>query len=75
MEYYLAVRMRRFGRAFQSTEPTTTTPERPVDRTLGRSPSATNGGTDPVVAVSTATPPRLAVRPVGRPGERPPGRY
>jgi transcriptional regulator with XRE-family HTH domain len=75
MEYYLAVRMRRFGRAFQS-EPTAAATERPAERTLGRSSSAPNGGTDPVVAgVSTATPPRLAVRPVGRPGERPPGRY
>jgi transcriptional regulator with XRE-family HTH domain len=77
MEYYLAVRMRRFGRAFQSSEPTAPAAnERPVERTLGRSPNALNGGTDPVVAgVSPATPPRLAVRPVGRPGERPPGRY
>jgi transcriptional regulator with XRE-family HTH domain len=75
MEYYLAVRMRRFGRAFQS-EPTAAATERPAERTLGRSSSAPNGGTDPVVAgVSTATPPRLAVRPVGRPGARPPGRY
>jgi len=76
MEYYLAVRMRRFGRAFQSSEPTSPVAERPVEHTLGRSPSGTNGGSDPVVAgVSTATRPRLAVRPVGRPGERPPGRY
>jgi transcriptional regulator with XRE-family HTH domain len=75
MEYYLAVRMRRFGRAFQSSEPAGTT-ERPAERTLGRSTSVPNGGTDPVVAgVSTATQPRLAVRPVGRPGARPPGRY
>jgi transcriptional regulator with XRE-family HTH domain len=79
MEYYLAVRMRRFGRAFQSPETTApTSTERPVDRTSGRASSATpNGGIDPIVAgVSTATqPPRLAVRPVGRPGARPPGRY
>lgn len=76
MEYYLAVRMRRFGRAFQSTEPTPPAAERPVERTVGRSPSGGNGGSDPVVAgVSTGNQPRLAVRPVGRPGERPPGRY
>src|SRR5688500_18911953 len=74
LEYYLAVRMRRFGRAFQSSEPAAA--ERPAERTLGRSSSVPNGGTDPVVAgVSTATQPRLAVRPVGRPGARPPGRY
>ena len=78
MEYYLAVRMRRFGRAFQSPDATTPTPtERPADRSLGRTSSAPHGGTDPVVAgVSAANdPPRLAVRPVGRPGARPPGRY
>ncbi len=76
MEYYLAVRMRRFGRTFQS-EPTAT--ERPTERSLGgRSSTGPNGGTDPVaagVAGSPVTPPRLAVRPVGRPGARPPGRY
>jgi transcriptional regulator with XRE-family HTH domain len=78
MEYYLAVRMRRFGRAFQSSEPTGT-PERPPERGIGRSSGAApNGGIDPVVAgvsTTTSTPPRLAVRPVGRPGSRPPGRY
>jgi hypothetical protein len=78
MEYYLAVRMRRFGRAFQSSEPTGT-PERPSERGIGRSAGAApNGGIDPVVAgvsTTTSTPPRLAVRPVGRPGSRPPGRY
>jgi transcriptional regulator with XRE-family HTH domain len=75
MEYYLAVRMRRFGRAFQSPEPAAT--ELPAERSLGRpSIGLQRGGTDPVVAgVSTATQPRLAVRPVGRPGARPPGRY
>ena len=79
MEYYLAVRMRRFGRAFQSPDATasTTPAERPADRGLGRASSASNPGTDPVVAGVSAsnTPPRLAVRPVGRPGARPPGRY
>jgi transcriptional regulator with XRE-family HTH domain len=77
MEYYLAVRMRRFGRTFQSSEPTVT--ERPTDRGLGgRSSAGSNGGSEPVVAgvaTSASAPPRLAVRPVGRPGTRPPGRY
>ena len=38
MEYYLAVRMRRYGRAFQPGEPSTSN-ERPVSRPLG----STNG--------------------------------
>jgi transcriptional regulator with XRE-family HTH domain len=78
MEYYLAVRMRRFGRAFQQSEPATT-PERSSEGGIGRTSSPVpNAGTDPVVAgvsTTTSTPPRLAVRPVGRPGSRPPGRY
>jgi len=81
MEYYLAVRMRRFGRDFQSTETTAAAPERTAERTaersLGRTSSGgSHGGADPVVAgVSSSPQPRLAVRPVGRPGARPPGRY
>ncbi|HEY7590980.1 MAG TPA: helix-turn-helix transcriptional regulator [Candidatus Limnocylindrales bacterium] len=71
MEYYLAVRMRRFGRAFQPGDPST---ERAVERPAPRPSPAAPMGSEPVVAgVSTA--PRLAVRPVGRPGSRPPGRY
>ena len=78
MEYYLAVR---FGRAFQATETTAAAPERTAERTaersLGRTSSGgSHGGADPVVAgVSSSPQPRLAVRPVGRPGARPPGRY
>jgi transcriptional regulator with XRE-family HTH domain len=66
MEYYLAVRMRRFGRAFQGSENST---ERPPDRSAGR------GGTSasPVVAgVSTS---HMGSRPSGRQTNRPPGRY
>ena len=56
MEYYLAVRMRRFGRAFQSSEPTAA-PERPSERGLGRPSGAVpNGGTDAVVAGVSTTP-------------------
>ncbi|HEY0443725.1 MAG TPA: helix-turn-helix transcriptional regulator [Candidatus Limnocylindrales bacterium] len=69
MEYYLAVRMRRFGRAFQPAEPTA---DRSSERVIGRSSSST---ASPVVAgVSTATGIRPA-RPVVRPSSRPPGRF
>ena len=36
MEYYLAVRMRRYGRPFQPTDGAPTTSERPGERQLGR---------------------------------------
>ena len=36
MEYYLAVRMRRYGRPFQPTEAAPSGSERPNERTLGR---------------------------------------
>jgi transcriptional regulator with XRE-family HTH domain len=69
MEYYLAVRMRRFGRAFQPTEtsPDRGSSERPVSHGSGAAPG-------PVVAgVSTA--PRLGIaRPVHRTSNRP-GRF
>ena len=62
MEYYLAVRMRRFGRAFQPSEPS---PSRPPERPIAR--SATLGG--PVVAgVGPVATSRMA------PGNRPMGR-
>jgi transcriptional regulator with XRE-family HTH domain len=69
MEYYLAVRMRRFGRAFQPTE---TSPDRgSSERPVSHGSSAAAG---PVVAgVSTA--PRLGIaRPVTRTSNRP-GRF
>ncbi len=63
MEYYLAVRMRRFGRAFQPSDsqaPTT----RPNDRSLARSQPA-NGG--PVVAGVGQASSMMSARPMGRP--------
>jgi transcriptional regulator with XRE-family HTH domain len=68
MEYYLAVRMRRFGRAFQPTE---SMPDRTPERAVGR---GDNGAPGPVVAgVSTA--PRMGpARPVSRSSGRP-GRF
>ena len=70
MEYYLAVRMRRFGRAFQPTEST----NRPPDRAPMR---AVSSGTDPVgVASGSTTGSRVtATRTLGRPLGRNPGRY
>jgi transcriptional regulator with XRE-family HTH domain len=66
MEYYLAVRMRRFGRAFQPNEPTS---NRPPDR-LARSSGM---GNSPVVAGVGPVPTNRmgASRPVGRPLGRP----
>jgi transcriptional regulator with XRE-family HTH domain len=73
MEYYLAVRMRRFGRTFQPAESSSTTPTtpttRPPDRTIPRSQPAGNG---PVVAgVGPAMDHSVASRPMGRPMGRP----
>jgi hypothetical protein len=69
MEYYLAVRMRRFGRAFQ---PSDSSSERTLDRTVGRGGPTVNG-TPIVTGVGT---PRLgSARPVTRPIGRTPGRY
>jgi transcriptional regulator with XRE-family HTH domain len=68
MEYYLAVRMRRFGRAFQSNESN----ERSPDRTLGRGGSSSSS---PVVAGVSSSSHMATGRPTGRPNTRPPGRY
>jgi transcriptional regulator with XRE-family HTH domain len=70
MEYYLAVRMRRFGRAFQPSEGSSSGPtHRPNDRTAARSQPTGNG---PVVAgVGQATPRMVSTRPIGRPMGRP----
>ena len=65
MEYYLAVRMRRFGRAFQPSEPNST--NRPPDRPLARSAPIGQG---PVVAgvgqASSSNPSRMGIRPMSR---------
>jgi transcriptional regulator with XRE-family HTH domain len=61
MEYYLAVRMRRFGRAFQPTETPT---NRPTDRSMARSQPAAGG---PVVAgVGHASSSMGGARPMNR---------
>jgi transcriptional regulator with XRE-family HTH domain len=62
MEYYLAVRMRRYGRAFQTPDSNSTSSQRPGERQLGRPPTATrpmgtNGTTSPVgVGVGSVRP-------------------
>jgi transcriptional regulator with XRE-family HTH domain len=68
MEYYLAVRMRRFGRAFQPSEPSSQ--NRPPDRNMARSSTL---GAGPVVAgVGAVSTSRMgAGRPVGRSLARP----
>jgi transcriptional regulator with XRE-family HTH domain len=64
MEYYLAVRMRRFGRAFQPSETSTST-SRPNDRSMARSQPSTSG---PVVAgVGQAATSMMSARQMGRP--------
>ncbi len=71
MEYYLAVRMRRFGRAFQPAE-STPSPQRPPDRTMPRSQPS---GSGPVVAgVGPAMPSNSTARPMGRSMGGRPGR-
>jgi len=69
MEYYLAVRMRRFGRAFQPAAPAPS-PQRPPDRTMRRSQPTSNGpvvaGVGPASGDSTARPMGRSMG--GRPG-------
>jgi transcriptional regulator with XRE-family HTH domain len=68
MEYYLAVRMRRFGRAFQPTEGSSSG-NRPPDRsTVGRSQPMGDG---PVVAGVGQARMSASQRPIGRPMGRP----
>jgi hypothetical protein len=73
MEYYLAVRMRRYGRSFQPTEtPPSKTERGGGDRSLTRSvsePAAAAGG----LRNGTAT--MHTIRPVARSTNREPGRY
>jgi transcriptional regulator with XRE-family HTH domain len=80
MEYYLAIRMRRFGRAYQSSSVGNANEDRGSDRLSRRdtnnhqahSVGSQNG---PIVAgVSTAERPTTD-RNMGRHGTRPPGRY
>jgi transcriptional regulator with XRE-family HTH domain len=66
MEYYLAVRMRRFGRAFQPSENTT---NRPPDRPLRSQPAAATvvAGAMPTLRPQVGTRP-MGSRPMSRTG-------
>jgi transcriptional regulator with XRE-family HTH domain len=91
MEYYLAVRMRRFGRAFQPSEQGSERNERPMNRPTSGSTgsggssassassvssvSSASGGGGPVVAGVQAAPRLGIVRGGGRTTNRPPSRY
>ena len=68
MEYYLAVRMRRYGRTFQPPEVSTGS-----DRTPERSSGRTTASGSPVGVGVGAT--ISTVRPVSRSASREPGRY
>ena len=74
MEYYLAVRMRRFGRAFQPAEPTAERNDRPLSRPTQGSPNGSSTS-NPVVAGVSASSPMSMTRGGGRPTNRPTGRY
>ena len=66
MEYYLAVRMRRYGRSFQASEVSGT--ERPLEQTRRTTASSSPIGVGAGSTVST-------VRSVARSAGRDPGRY
>ena len=68
MEYYLAVRMRRYGRAFQPTEVNAG-----ADRAPERSSGRTTTSASPVGAAMRGT--VSTVRPISRTAGREPGRY
>jgi transcriptional regulator with XRE-family HTH domain len=72
MEYYLAVRMRRYGRSFQPTEPQSGGPERPSGGSLARpmSETAASGG-----GLRNGTATFSTVRPIARTAGNERGRY
>ena len=79
MEYYLAVRMRRYGRTFAEGSSNTGPGERPHDRRWAPPASAADrwapagmGSTVRSVGMATAV---STVRPVSRSAGREPGRY
>src|SRR4051812_22579506 len=79
MEYYLAVRMRRFGRAFQSGNTDTSgNSDRATSGMTSSRPSAVGSLGTGHGAIGTAAPqapPRFGQRSMMRPPSRPPGRY
>jgi transcriptional regulator with XRE-family HTH domain len=75
MEYYLAVRMRRYGRTFQASEPSTGTERSPEPRPLRPSSNGSGSGASPVGAGVGHSTTIGTVRPVSRSASREPGRY
>jgi len=73
MEYYLAVRMRRYGRSLQAQE-ASTAPERPTDHRMARpsTPVRSMGAAASVTPVGVGF---GSIRQVSRSGGREPGRY
>jgi len=72
MEYYLAVRMRRYGRSLQAQE-ASAAPERSTDHRMARPTPARSMG-----AAASVTPVGVgfgSIRQVSRSGGREPGRY
>jgi hypothetical protein len=74
MEYYLAVRMRRYGRSLQAQEAASAAPERPTDRHMARpaAPVRSMGAAASVTPVGVGF---GSIRQVSRSGGREPGRY
>jgi len=72
MEYYLAVRMRRYGRSFQPTENPPSNNERGGDRTPAGSVSETSAAAG---GLRNGTATMHTIRPVARSTNREPGRY
>jgi hypothetical protein len=68
MEYYLAVRMRRYGRTFQPAEVNAGS-DRTPERTSGRTATSAS----PIGAAIRST--VSTVRPISRTATREPGRY
>ena len=71
MEYYLAVRMRRYGRSFPPTETPAASTERAAERTLARPSSTTTAAS----GIRTGTATIDSIRPVARSTNRESGRY
>jgi len=72
MEYYLAVRMRRYGRSFQPAASPSGSTERPTERTLASSVSGTTAASG---GLRSGTATINTVRPIARSTSREPGRY
>ena len=72
MEYYLAVRMRRFGRAFQPSEPTSNrSPERPLARSAPAGQGPVVAGVGQAISSPSSMSRMGTVRPMSRGYSRP----